>query len=226
MREPRTYLAILSSVAEGKVTQGEVASAAHADPRIIGKYVDLLEGLDILARVKPLGYGKPVRLKFKDNYFRFWFTYIYRLRNLLEAGYVDEAVRYILESFNGYLSRVFEDVILELAPKLYGERLLPVKPVEAGGWWHKDAEIDAVVREPGKATAFIEAKWSKITLKDAEREISRLEEKASKTGLTSPENNYILVVRELMNAETPCIIDKHKIAVDLKAISKILHIAP
>ena len=58
VREPRTYLSILSSVAEGRTSQGEVASAAHVDPRALVKYVDLLEELEILVRVRPLGYRR------------------------------------------------------------------------------------------------------------------------------------------------------------------------
>ena len=116
VREPRTYQSILFSVANGKTSQSQIASAAHIDPRSIVKYIDLLEELEIITRGRPLGYRKPVRLRFKDNYFRFWFTYTHQLRTLLETGYVDEALSHILETFDNYLSRVFEDLVEELAP--------------------------------------------------------------------------------------------------------------
>jgi len=226
VREPRTYLSILSSVAEGRTSQGEVASAAHVDPRALVKYVDLLEELEILVRVRPLGYRRPVRLEFKDNYFRFWFTYPYRLRSMLESGYVDDAVSYILETFNEYLSRVFEGVLAELAPTLHARGLIDAKPVEVGRWWHKDVEIDVVVREPGRAAVFMEAKWSRVKVRDAERELRRLEEKTLKTGVTAPENSYVLVAREVVDAETPYEVDEHRKIIDLKAISKVLGLKP
>lgn len=224
VREPRTYLAILSSVAEGRNAQNEVASAAHVDPRIVGKYVDLLEELDILEKVKPLGYKRPVTLEFKDNYFRFWFTYTYKLRSLLEAGYIEEAVSHILETFDNYLSKVFERTLLELTPALHASGLLPVRPVEAGRWWHKDAEIDVVVRDPGKSAAFIEAKWSNLTSRDAERLLKELEEKAPKTGLTAPENHFIIAAKKILDAETPLELDEHRKVVDLEAIGRALRL--
>ncbi len=39
---------------------------------------------------------------------------------------------------------------------------LPVRPMEVGKWWYKDLEVDAVVRDPGLATVFVEVKWSSM----------------------------------------------------------------
>jgi len=72
-----------------------------------------------------------------------------------------------------------------------------VRPVEKGSWWSKQAEIDIMVREPGKATAFIEVKWRRLSLREAEEILDRLEEKSSKTRLSSPQNYYILVCKEV-----------------------------
>jgi len=222
VREPRTYFSILSSVAEGKNTQSEAAQAAQVDPRSIVKYIDLLEELGILTRVRPLGYRKPVKLQFKDNYFRFWFTYPYKLRTLLETGYVDEALSHILETFNNYLSRVFEDLIAEIAPLLHQQGIIETKPIQIGKWWHKETEIDIIVREPGKSTTFIETKWSRVRQSEAEKILKEVEEKSAKTGLTSPENHYLLVAKELTDHETQAQPEKHRKIIDLKTLNKIL----
>ncbi|MHA1711278.1 MAG: DUF234 domain-containing protein, partial [Candidatus Freyarchaeota archaeon] len=95
-----------------------------------------------------------------------------------------------------------------------------------GRWWHKDVEIDVVVREPGRAAVFMEAKWSRVKVRDAERELRRLEEKTLKTGVTAPENSYVLVAREVVDAETPYEVDEHRKIIDLKAISKVLGLKP
>jgi AAA+ ATPase superfamily predicted ATPase len=222
VREPRTYFSILSSVAEGKTSQSEVSSAAQVDPRSIVKYVDLLEELEIVVRVRPLGYRKPVKLQFKDNYFRFWFTYPYKLRTLLETGYVDEALSHILETFNNYLSRVFEDIVAEIAPLLHRQGVIETKPIQVGKWWHKDTEIDLIMREPGKSTTFIEMKWSRIRHGEAEKILSEVEEKAAKTGLASPENHYLLVVKELADAGTFTEPEKYRKVIDLKTLNNFL----
>ncbi|MGQ9722202.1 MAG: ATP-binding protein [Candidatus Jordarchaeum sp.] len=222
VREPRTYFSILSSIAEGKTSQSEAASVAQVDPRSIVKYIDLLEELEILTRVRPLGYRKPVKLQFKDNYFRFWFTYPYKLRTLLETGYVEESLNHILETFNIYLSRVFEDVIAEIAPLLHQHGLIETKPVQIGKWWHKDTEIDTIIREPGKSTTFIETKWSRIKHNEAEKILKEVEEKAAKTGLASPENHYLLVAKEITDETTPIKPEKHRKIIDLKTLNNIL----
>ncbi|MHA1616255.1 MAG: AAA family ATPase [Candidatus Njordarchaeales archaeon] len=65
VREPRTYFTILSMIAEGRTSPSELASAARIDVRSITKYIELLEELDILRRIRPLGFRKPVKVMFK-----------------------------------------------------------------------------------------------------------------------------------------------------------------
>lgn len=63
VREPRTYFSILLAISEGRNSLSEIARAVHVDIRTIGKYVSLLEELDIVRRVRPLGYQRPVKLR-------------------------------------------------------------------------------------------------------------------------------------------------------------------
>ncbi len=220
VREPRTYFNILSALAEGNEKMNVLASAAKVDPRTLPKYVALLEELDIIERIRKLG-GRAVKLEFKDNYFRFWFTYIYKLRSLLEAYLLEEALNHIIGTLNNYLSKVFERLCLELLPDLYKYGALPVKPVEIGRWWSKEAEIDIIARNPGRASAFIEVKWRELSLREAEEVLSQLEEKAAKTGLASHRNYYVVICRKL-EEEKPIEISAYKKILDLSIIDKIL----
>ncbi len=222
VREPRTYLSILAAIAEGKNSPGEVASAAHVDVRTITKYIYLLEELDIIERVRPLGSKKPVKLRFRDNYFRFWFRYVYKLRSLLETGLVEEALSHITESLNQYLSQVFEGVVAELVPLMYKVGALKTRPVEVGTWWYKDMEIDLIARDPGKSSTFVEVKWREMDLKSAIGTLKDLERKAARSGLSSPENEYVLVIRRLKGEETPTEPDEHRRILDLQAIERII----
>ena len=222
VREPRTYFSILATIAEGKNSPSEIASAAHVDPRTISKYINLLEELDILERRKPLGHSKPVKLYFKDNYFRFWFTYIYKLRSLLESGFIEEAYTHILDGLNQYLSKIFEDLIIELVPSLYRTGTIKSKPIQVGRWWHKDLEIDTIVRDPGKSTTFIEVKWQELSVSEAKKILKKLETKTVKTGLTSPTNYYILVAKKIIDMKTPVEIDEHRKIIDLTTLNTIL----
>ncbi len=202
VREPRTYFTILSSIAEGRTSMSEIASIANVDPRTIVKYVELLEELEVIRRVKPIGFRKPVRLEIRDNYFRFWFTYVYKLRSMLEYGYIDEALAYIRKTFNDYMSRVFENIVEELTLPMYATGVIKTKPIEVGKWWHKGLEIDLIVRDPGTSSTFIEVKWKALSLKEALKMVEALKEKSMKSGLTSPINYYMLIAREIKDGKS------------------------
>ncbi|BES81723.1 ATP-binding protein [Pyrodictium abyssi] len=213
LREPRTYLALLRAVAEGRVEPSEAAQAAGVDPRSIGRYIEVLEELDLVGRVRPLGRRRPVQLRFRDNFFRFWFSFILPLRSLIESGAVEKARRAILGELDSYMGRAFEETIVpQLAARMVERGILPLEPRQAGPWWRRGMEIDLVLRSPGRATAFIEAKWARLSRADARRALEKLEEKAGETGLASPRNYYVLVARGL---DEP-ILEEHHIAVDLE----------
>ncbi len=185
------------------------------------KYIALLEELDIVERIRPLGCRRPVFLDFKDNYFRFWFSYIYKYRSMLESGLIDETIEEIVDTFNIYLSKIFEKLVIEIIPLMFKAKLIPVKPVEIGRWWHKDIEIDCIIRKPGKMTGFIEVKWRNISFNEAEGILMNLEKKSVKTGLTSTQNYYILICKNF-EEKTPVKIDEYKIVIDLNSLKSII----
>lgn len=205
LREPRSYMGVLAALASGERRPSQLASAAGVDARTLPKYLAVLEELDIVARVAKVG-GRGSKLDFRDNYFRFWFAFVYKLRHLIEAGFAEEAVEHIERELPQYMGPVYESLIRELLPHLYRAGLIPVKPVEVGGWWSGKTEIDAVAREPGRATAFIEAKWRAVSGSEALELLEELEAKASATGLLSPESYYVLAVKRV---EDPPPLPRH-----------------
>jgi len=221
VREPKTYFNILLSIAEGVKGLSAIARESFIDARSIVKYIALLEELDIVERIRPLGCRRPVFLDFKDNYFRFWFSYIYKYRSMLESGLIDEAIEEIVDTFNTYLSKIFEKLVIEIIPLMFKAKLIPVKPVEIGRWWHKDIEIDCIIRKPGKMTGFIEVKWRNISFNEAEGILMNLEKKSVKTGLTSTQNYYILICKNF-EEKTPVKIDEYKIVIDLNSLKSII----
>jgi len=219
VREPRTYLSILKAVAEGSVTPGEVAQRSGVDPRNVHHYVSLLESLDILERRLPLGARRGSRLWIRDPYFRFALTVTPRVQSLVEAGYRDKAVeiasRLVRERLMG---PTLQQVVEEHVPELHEIGVIPTRPVEKGSWWRGDAEIDIVVREPGVSTSFIEVKLS-LDSREARRALARLEERASRTGLQSPRNYYIVVGGVVEDLEEPVTwLDEHHAIVDYSRV--------
>ncbi len=216
VREPRTYLAILRAVAEGRVSPSEAAQAAGVDPRTIHHYIRVLEELDILERRAPLGQRRGYTLRIIDPYFRFWFTVAPRTQSLVEAGYTGRAVeiaeRLVRERL---LGPTLQQVVEEHLPELYAAGILPTRPVEHGPWWRRDIEIDVVVRDPGASATFIEVK-TRLDRREALRLLDSLVEKARRSGLQEPENHYMVAAGEVEDLEEPVErLEGNRVIVDL-----------
>ena len=95
-----------------------------------------------------------MQLRFRDNFFRFWSTFVLPLRHVAELrGPEEEAA--VEPRLGVYAGRVFgESLVAELVLRLASAGVVGVRPVEAGPWWRGGAEIDYVIREPGRAEAF------------------------------------------------------------------------
>ncbi|NPA96403.1 MAG: ATP-binding protein [Crenarchaeota archaeon] len=204
LREPSTYVAILSAVARGYTRPSEVASIASVSQKTVSKYIDVLEHLDILERLRSMGRRRgEVQLEIIDPYFRFWFTFVKPHLSHLEAGLVEDVASIVSESLDEYTARVFETVVRrELAP--YIARELGIELGEVGKWWHKGEEIDVVIRGRRQA-AFIEVKWSDLDRVELARIARDLEGKASSSGLQRSENTYIVVARRIEGCSPLCV---------------------
>ena len=215
LREPRSYAALLRAVASGYTRPAEAANAAGIDPRTVHHYVAVLEELDIVRRRTPLGRRRGARLEIIDEYFRFYYSLLEPLRSLVEAGAAKEAIQYAEKRLDRHASKTLEHVVEQSLPELARIGALGFTPTEWGPWWHRGEEIDLVALRRGEAAAFIEAKWSTLSLREAKALLQRLEAKAAKTGLTQPRNTYILVARRVEGAEAPVtLLDEARRIVD------------
>jgi len=193
VREPRVYFTILSGLALGKTRQAELAGMARVDSRSLGKYISVLEDLDIVRRIAPVGRRRPVELRFADNYFRFWFTHVKPYLGLLEAGLREEVLSAVRSTWSSYMGIVLEDALRDSVVELRRAGIIKPKPVRSGRWWYKGEEIDLVVWD-GEAAQFVEVKWGVVSARDAERMLSRLREKSRRTGVTARREYYTLIV--------------------------------
>jgi AAA+ ATPase superfamily predicted ATPase len=101
----------------------------------------------------------------KDNYFKFWFGFIYPFIKDLDSFIFDGFELNFKENFNTYVGKQFEIVCME-ALKLMN----PIKSTNVGKWWgayrdmetndRKIAEIDIIsINEHTKEILFVECKW-------------------------------------------------------------------
>lgn len=149
------YFSILSAIARGKTSRSEIESVVG---REIGGYLTKLENeYEVIAKKQPLfekSYTKNVRYAIEDNFFTFWFRFIYKYSYMLEIENY-EGLKTIInrdyETFSGLmLERYFRRVLIER--KAY---------TRIGGWWDRkgENEIDIVTEnELNNEATFFEVK--------------------------------------------------------------------
>ena len=149
------YFSILTAIARGKTSRSEIESVVG---REIGGYLSKLEDdYEVISKWQPLfehTTSKNVRYIIKDNFFTFWFRFIYKYNYMLEIENYD-SVRTIInrdyETFSGLmLERYFARVLIE--SRSY---------TRLGGWWDRkgENEIDIVAEnELDDRATFFEVK--------------------------------------------------------------------
>lgn len=164
LREPRNYFSMLRAISMGKTRSAEIINETGFDKNIVGKYLSVLTDLKIIRRDVPVtewGYEKSKKgiYLLEDNYFRFWFSYVYPNRSFIEEGQSDYVLeRKIKPSIDMFVSRTFEEVCRSYIRKGLLEGM---KFNRVGRWWSKEGEIDIVgIAEDEKTIITGEAKWS------------------------------------------------------------------
>ena len=149
------YFSILSAIARGKTLRSEIEQIVG---REIGGYLTKLEKeYEVITKNQPIfeqTTTKNVRYTIEDNFFTFWFRFIYKYNYMLEIENYD-AVKTIInrdyETFSGkMLERYFKSVLVE--SKAY---------TRIGSWWDRRGknEIDIVAEnELNDEAVFIEVK--------------------------------------------------------------------
>ena len=149
------YFSILSAIARGKTNRSEIEQVIGKG---IGGYLTKLENdYEIIVKKQPLfahSSARNIRYTMNDNFFTFWFRFIYKYNYILEIGGYDKLIQIInrdYETFSGLmLERYFREVLIE--KQLY---------TRIGNWWDRKGEnkIDIVAEnEMDNEAVFYEVK--------------------------------------------------------------------
>ena len=199
LREPRVYKLILKGLALGYETLGELVNFTGLDRGNISKYLDVLERLDIVGYELPYGRRKRGLYYIRDNFFNFWFRFVYPNLADLELGLVDEIWAKIERELNAYYGKMFERLVREMLRL----RIIDFGQRGVARWWHKGEEIDAVV-ELDDGLLFVEVKWSELRKEEARRVLEELKEKAERFDV---KNKRFLLIAKRIEGKTPEMMD-------------------
>ncbi|WYE02021.1 DUF234 domain-containing protein [Fusobacterium animalis] len=129
----------------------------------LSPYISKLIDLDILEKEVPITEDientKKVLYKIKDNYLKFWFSYVYPYQSYLEIENLTYVKNKIENEFDLYVSKIYEDLARE---SIWENITFPLFKV--GRWWDKNTEIDIVGLGEDNKIIFGECKYSKKSI--------------------------------------------------------------
>ncbi len=163
LREPRYYFALLQAIAQGKRKLSEIVNATGINTSVANKYLSVLADLHIIKKELPITEEKPFKSKkglylISDQFFNFWFKYVFPRKSELEIGNSKLVLDDIIEKFPQYLSFIYENIAQELILK-HSDQFFNFSNI--GKWWDKNDEIDVVgFNSHLDQILFVEVKWT------------------------------------------------------------------
>ena len=150
LRETSVYNAVIEAVALGNTKLNEIFQKTQIEKSKLSVYLKNLLELEILCREFPVDANIKEQAnvqrglyKVTDNFFRFWYAFVFPNISELEAGDAEGIYKYVvLPELDRYTSYIFEDVCQQYLRKQNRKQLLPFYFTRIGRWWNKTDEID------------------------------------------------------------------------------------
>ena len=197
-REVSIYNTIIAAIALGNTKLNEITQKTMIEGAKANVYIKNLMKVGVVAKeyslLDTVKSGANIQrglLKIQNNFFRFWYRYVYPNKSEIERGYITDLAEAIYCNTSTQLvSLIFEDICLEHIAKLNYTGRLPFKAKHIGRIWSKDLEIDGGAILQNKIF-LAECKWTNALID--ERVLFNLQEKAEKhSALKNFEKYYCL----------------------------------
>lgn len=169
LREPAVYNSILEAIATGSNRLNDIAQKIHEEPSKCSKYIKTLMDMKLVDRITPCGErysSRKTLYQISDNFFLFWYHFIFTNKSYFELLGDDEATQEILKNFPEFMGHVFEKICMQYLVRLAKKRRLPFVPHSMGRWWgnnpktRKEDDIDILALDAQKLSAiFCECKY-------------------------------------------------------------------
>ncbi|MEK6816831.1 MAG: ATP-binding protein [Nanoarchaeota archaeon] len=166
VRAHAKYNSILHSIASGRDTLKDIADFTKLKNTVMPAYIKKMdELLDIIGKNDPmLGKERTGKYAIRDNFFRFWYRFIFPNQTSLSLGNEKIAMKAIDDDLNSYTGRIFEDVCRELLT-LYLNRKIKGTEISfdsIGAWWDRNTnEVDIVANNKDERKVYAgEVKWT------------------------------------------------------------------
>ncbi|EGD51887.1 DUF234 DEXX-box ATPase [Thermoanaerobacter ethanolicus JW 200] len=197
VREPSLYNSIIEAIASGSSKLNEISTKVGVDTDKCSKYISTLIDLKILEKITPVELKDKSRksiYKIKDNFFRFWYRFVFTNKALIEQGLIDEVLENKIKPFiNEFIGEVYEEICMDYLKILNKKKKLPFIFEKIGKWWgnnpykRREEEIDIVALDKNNII-FGECKWQNKKV-----DISVLNSLIEKSALFNYQNKYYIL---------------------------------
>ena len=201
LKKETNYNSVLHAISRTNGSKDEIIKKSGVQQKDIDYYLNnLIDLLSIIEKFKPIFYSKnnKKRYKFTDNFFNFWYKFIFPNQSSIELGNGGFLTKKIENELDGFIGYRFEEIVKELFILYNGKKIknLNIDFTEFGPWWGKDREgnsqeIEIVTNNKSTRQIIVcEVKWTntKIDVK----EIKSLDQKSKLINATGT-INYLYV---------------------------------
>lgn len=144
LRETQLYNSIIEAVALGNTRLNDISSKSLVDDTSkTSVYLKNLIELEIIEREFSVDDGTKERAntnrglyRLTDNFFRFWYAFVFTNYSELEGGDIDGVFEYAIKpNLHQFASFAFEDVCREYVRERQKANKLPFRYKRMGRWW-------------------------------------------------------------------------------------------
>ena len=176
LREITMYNTIIEAIALGNTKLNDIYLKTNIEKTKIIAYISNLIELGIIERefsaddkIKAQANNQRGLYKLTDNFFKFWYTYVFPNTSALELGDTKGVYDlYIKDTLNHFASSSFENICIDYLNLENIKGTLPFRFKTIGRWWdNNNNEIDIYATD-GKSLLLGECKFknSKVTIAD------------------------------------------------------------
>jgi len=158
LRETSIYNTILEAIALGNTKLNDIFQKTQIEKTKLSVYIKNLVELGIVQREFPVldttkGKANVQRglYALSDNFFRFWYYFIFPNISEIDYGDVEGVYEHLIEpKLDLFSSKIFEDVCISYMRRENKNKKLPIYFTKIGRQWKADFEIDIIAHDAEK----------------------------------------------------------------------------
>lgn len=159
LRETSVYNVIIQAIALGNTKLHDIHQKTQIEKTKLSAYLRNLMDLRLVSRefsmdegVKESANVQRGLYRITDNYFKFWYAFVFPNISELEAGDHEGVYEYqVKPEIERYASHIFEDICKAYLRRKNQMGELPFHFAKIGRWWNKSNELDIMATDREKS---------------------------------------------------------------------------